>query len=81
MNAKFNPRATTPKPNALKIKSTSNIQAIKLNNFNNFFQKEILEIFKQEKFEDEQLIRYFLFRFQFCPITKCGLAGMTAFRK
>jgi hypothetical protein len=29
MNAKFNPRATTPKTNALKIKSTSNIQAIK----------------------------------------------------
>jgi hypothetical protein len=40
-----------------------------------------LEIFKQEKFEDEQLIRYFLFRFQFCPITKCGLVGMIAFRK
>ncbi len=44
---KSNPKPNRPKPNALKIKSTSNIQAIKLNIFNKFYQKESLEIFKK----------------------------------
>jgi hypothetical protein len=38
-------------------------------------------MFKQAKFEDEQLIRYFLFQFQFHIVTKSGLAGMTTFHK
>jgi hypothetical protein len=45
-NVKFNPRPTKPKLNALKTKSTSNIQAIKLNISNKFYQKESFEIFK-----------------------------------
>jgi hypothetical protein len=73
-SAKFNPRAIRPKPNALKINNTSNIQELKF--FNNFFQKEFLEIFKQAKFEDEQLIRYFLFQIQIFTFTKNGLLGM-----
>ncbi len=32
----------------------------------------VFEIFKQEKFEDEQLIRYFLFQFQFHIVIKLG---------
>jgi len=68
-----------PKPIALKIKSTSNIQAIKLNIFNNFDQKESYEIFKQILFEDEQLIKHFLF--QFHNVIKSGLAGLIAFHK
>jgi hypothetical protein len=80
-SAKFNPRVIKPKLDALKINNTSNIQAIKLNFFNNFFQKEFFEIFKQEKFEDEQLIRYFLFQIQIFTVTKSGLLGMTAFHK
>jgi hypothetical protein len=58
-NAKFNPRPTRPKPDALETKNTSNIQKIELNIFKKFYQKESFEIFKQEKFEDEQLIWYF----------------------
>jgi hypothetical protein len=82
MSAKFNlTRATRPKLDALKTKSTSNIQTIKNFKFNNFFQKDIFEIFKQEKFEDEQLIRYFLFQLQFRTLTKSGLASTTAFHK
>ncbi len=80
-NAKFNPKPTRPKPDALKTKSTSNTQAIKLNIFNKFYQKESFDIFKQAKFEDEQLIRYFLFRFQFCIVTNSGLANIIAFHK
>jgi hypothetical protein len=67
------------KPDALKTKSTSNIQVIEFNIFNIFFQNEMFETFKQAKFEDEQLISYFLFQFQFCTITKCGLASTTTF--
>jgi hypothetical protein len=63
MSKFFNPRPIRPKPNALKTKSTSNIQAMELN---------VFEIFKQEKFEDEQLIRYFLFQFQFHIVIKLG---------
>jgi hypothetical protein len=68
----FNPRPIKPKPNALKTKSTNNIQAIELN---------VFEIFKQAKFEDEQLIRYFLFQFQFHIVIKSGLASMIEFHK
>jgi hypothetical protein len=70
-----------PKPNALKTKNTSNIHTIELNIFNKFYQKESVEIFKQEIFEDEQLIWYFLFQFQFRIVTTSGLASMTAFHK
>jgi hypothetical protein len=80
-SAKFNPSPTKPKLNALKTKNTSNIQAIKLNIFNKFYQKENFEIFKQATFEHEQLIRYFLFQFQFHTITKSGLAGTITFHK
>jgi hypothetical protein len=52
-SAKLNPRPTRPKSNALKTKSTNNIQVTKLNIFNEFYQKEGFEIFKQEKIEDE----------------------------
>jgi hypothetical protein len=62
------------KPDVLKTKSTSNIQVIE-------FENEMFETFKQAKFEDEQLISYFLFQFQFCTITKCGLASTTTFHK
>jgi len=48
-NAKSNPRPTRPKPNPLKIKSTNNIQVIKLNILNKFYQKESIDIFKQTK--------------------------------
>jgi hypothetical protein len=81
MSAKFNLRATRPKLDALKTKRTSNIQAIKFLKFNNFFQNDIFEIFKQEKFEDEQLIRYFLLQLQFHTLKKSGLASTTAFHK
>jgi hypothetical protein len=43
---KFNPRPTRAKPNPLKIKNTSNIQAIELNILNKCYQKESFEIFK-----------------------------------
>jgi hypothetical protein len=80
-NVKFNPKPTMPKPNALKTKNTSNIQAIELNILNKFYQKESFEIFKQAKFEDEQLIKYFLFQFQFWIVIKSGLEGTIAFHK
>jgi len=76
---KSNPRPSSPKPIALNIKCTSNIQAIKLNIFNNFDQKESYEIFKEILFEDEQLIRHFLF--QFHNVIKSGLVGLIAFHK
>jgi hypothetical protein len=69
---KFNPRHIKPKPNALKTKSTSNIQAIKLNIFHKFYEKENFEIFKKAKFKDDQLISYFFFQFQFHTIIKNG---------
>jgi hypothetical protein len=53
-------------------RGTSNIQAIELN---------VFEIFKQAKFEDEQLIRYFLFQFQFHIVIKSGLASTIVFHK
>jgi hypothetical protein len=37
MCAKFSPRPTRPKPDALKTKSINKIQAIELNIFNKFF--------------------------------------------
>ncbi len=49
--------------------------------FNAFYQKESFEIFKQIKFEDEQLITYSLFQFQFHIITKSELASSTSFQK
>jgi len=64
-SVKFNPKPIKPRLDALKIKSTKNIQAIKLNILNGFYQNKSFEIFKQAKFENEQLIRYFLFQFQF----------------
>jgi hypothetical protein len=36
-NVKFNPRPTRPKPDALKTKSTNNIQVIELNILNKFY--------------------------------------------
>jgi hypothetical protein len=45
-SVKFNPRPTKPKLDALKTKSKSNIQAVKLNILNRFYQKESFEIFK-----------------------------------
>jgi hypothetical protein len=77
--AKFNRRPTKPKLVALKKKSKNNIQTIQLNIFNKFYQKEIFEIFKQAKFEHEQLIKYILF--QSCIITKSGLVGTIIFHK
>jgi hypothetical protein len=70
-----------PKLDALKTKNTNNIQAIELNIFNKFYQKESFEIFKQATFEHEQFIKYVLFQFQFRTITKNGLAGMITFHK
>jgi hypothetical protein len=52
-----------PKPNALKIKSKSNIQTIQLYILNKFYQEESFEIFKQAKFEHEQLIKKNCFNF------------------
>ncbi len=76
---KSNPRPSRPKQNALKIKNTSNIQTIELNIFNKFYQKESLEIYIY--IEDEQLVRYFLFQFQFHIVIKHGLEGSIAFHK
>jgi hypothetical protein len=45
-NAKFNPRPTKLKPDALKTNNTNNIQAIKLNILNKLYQKESFKIFK-----------------------------------
>jgi hypothetical protein len=36
-NVKFNLRPTMPKPNALKTKSTNNIQVIELNILNKYY--------------------------------------------
>jgi hypothetical protein len=80
-SAEFNPKAIRPRPNVFKTKITSNIQTIELNIFNNFFQKEMFETFKQAKFGDEQLIKYFFFQFQFHIITKCGFTSTIAFHK
>ncbi len=77
---KSNPRPFRLQLNALKIKNTSNIQAI-VNIFNRFYQKKSFEIFKQFFSKDEQLIRYFLFQFQFHIATKNGLVGLIAFHK
>jgi len=41
----------------------------------------MFETFKQAKFGDEQLIKYFLFQFQFHIITKCGFTSTIAFHK
>jgi hypothetical protein len=57
---KSNPRPTMPKLNALKIKNKTNIQAIKLNIFNKFYQKESFEILKQTKFEVVQSKLFFV---------------------
>jgi hypothetical protein len=43
MNAKFNPKPTRPKLDALKTKSTSNTQTIELNILINFIRKKILK--------------------------------------
>jgi hypothetical protein len=53
----------------------------RINFFNAFYQKESFEIFKQIKFEDEQLIMYSLFQFQFHIITKSELVILTSFQK
>jgi hypothetical protein len=71
-NARFNPRPTRPKPDALKTKSTNNIQTIELNILNKFYRKESFDIFKPAKFEDEQLIKFFCFNFNFALLQKMG---------
>ncbi len=78
---KVQPRAIKPRLDALKIQNTKPIQAIKLNILNIFYQNKSFEILKQIFFEDEQLIRYFLFQFQFHIVTKSGLASLTTFHK
>ncbi len=47
-NMKFNPKATMPELDVLKTKSTSNIQAIKLNIFSFFFKRKFLRYSKKQ---------------------------------
>jgi hypothetical protein len=48
MCAKFSPRPTRPKPDALKTKSINKIQAIELNFLINSFERKVLRYSKKK---------------------------------
>jgi hypothetical protein len=68
------------KPDALKAKRISKIQVVELIFLIKLTKGKFLDI-QTSKFEDEQLIRYFWFQFQFFTIIKSGLASLIAFDK
>ncbi len=78
---KVQPKAHKAKTRCLKNKEYKQHSNNRIKYFNKFYQKKNFEIFKQEKFEDEQLLRYFLFQFQFHIVIKSGLTSTIAFHK